>query len=1316
MGIGVTFFTEAVGAGPRKDMDILGLVWPTVVSCEFTRPARPWCDSRSRPRARVTRRRSPRSSPRRSGFQPEDIDVVHGDTDNTPFGLGTYGSRSTPVSGAAAALVARKVKDKAQIIASGMLEVSVTDLEWVKGSFHVKGDPSKSVTIQDIAMKAHGAGDLPEGLEGGLEAQICYNPENLTYPFGAYICVVDIDPGTAEVKVRRFIAVDDCGTQINPMIIEGQVHGGLADGIGMALMEMISFDEDGNCLGGSLMDYLIPTALETPDWETGSTVTPSPHHPIGAKGIGESATVGSPAAVVNAVMDALKPFGVRHADMPLTPSRLGGPGESALIGAEHHNQQGHMTSSRRTSQRVTELVSMRVPFALATVVRAEMPTSARPGDAAIILADGSVEGFVGGQCAEESVKVAAMGVLSSGEPLLLRVLPAEEEGFPERPGAQAVVNPCLSGGAIEVFLEPKLPAARISIVGNTPIAEALVQFGEQLGYDVDHQPNGVPDTTGSLAVLISSHGRHEEDSIRAALDAQVGFVGLVASRVRGATVIASLELNPDQAAVVRSPVGIEIGARTAEEVALSVLADLTREVRRNGLVAPKSQVVEAPAETIDPICGMTVIVGDQTPHLHHDNADYWAGAPVGGPAARAGLHHSGAHFGSGRGVSPTGGLSLRRRRRPPVLVRSPGVRRPRQSARRQGGVEAARIGPLSPCHYSAVAAAVGGQKQNDQDGRCMSAFETVESLIDSLNGVDYLVDEGLATALFLAQSLGQPLLLEGEPGVGKTAAARAMAAALDTPLLRLQCYEGIAANEALYEWNYPRQLLAIRMSESDDGKLTDDDLFTDEYLVERPLLAALRHQGPVPPVVLIDEIDRADDEFEALLFEFLGEQSISIPELGTITCSHAADRRAYLEPKPRAARCAQTPVLVFDLVFEGDALPTGRDARRATKHQPPSVSTEEQHRMAVRNQVAEGAGGVPWSSAPSAAPDEDESPADEDDIVLPELLPASLAQIADEPFDHLSEVELAEIGAWLEAAAIQWPRRPVRRRKPSNRPGQLGSPPDARRGAPNRGRPGRAQMDRQPSPYAPGGHAGRCVWFHADLRAAVPACVAGTRHAFGCEVIEHSAYLAQVIAGVGHACAEPALDFVKHGLEQRAGCLVCFSPRGGELQTKWTTDMNNKLSKLILALAMAVLVGVMALPGVAQAQEAGDVTVEGRGWLAARGTGDVDIDMGGRIRLHVEGDVVITDHAGDMRVRFRSAPNAAEEERTGNVVLTDHRGAVGVVGTDFSISVNGKVVLKAHGRGQANLVGEGTYRTRNGDRTVWDGMVQIGDPQVQPAG
>ncbi|MHB1554744.1 MAG: aerobic carbon-monoxide dehydrogenase large subunit [Acidimicrobiales bacterium] len=322
MGIGLSFFTEAVGAGPRKDMDILGLGMAD--GCELT----------VHPTGKAVVRLSVQTQGQghettfaqivaeELGIPPADIEVVHGDTDQTPFGLGTYGSRSTPVSGAAAAMVARKVRDKARIIASGMLEVSVTDLEWEKGAFQVKGDPTRSVTIQDVAMRAYGAGDLPEGVEGGLQAEVCYNPENLTYPFGAYICVVDVDPGTGAVKVRKFVAIDDCGTRINEMIIEGQVHGGLTDGVGMALMEMIAFDEDGNCLSASLMDYLIPTALEVPDWQTGHTVTPSPHHPIGAKGIGESATVGSPPAVVNAIVDALAPFGIRHADMPLTPSRV----------------------------------------------------------------------------------------------------------------------------------------------------------------------------------------------------------------------------------------------------------------------------------------------------------------------------------------------------------------------------------------------------------------------------------------------------------------------------------------------------------------------------------------------------------------------------------------------------------------------------------------------------------------------------------------------------------------------------------------------------------------------------------------------------------------------------------------------------------------------------------------------------------------------------------------------------------------------------------------------------------------------------------
>jgi carbon-monoxide dehydrogenase large subunit len=254
------------------------------------------------------------------GLDPDDVEVVHGDTDRTPFGLGTYGSRSTAVSGAAAVVAARRVRERARIVAAAMLEVSPDDLEWSDGAWRVKGDPDQSRNIAEIAMAAHSGLDLPGGTDGHLDAMAVYNPPNLTFPFGAYICVTDVDPGTGLVSVRRIIAVDDCGVRINPMIVEGQIHRGLADGIGIALMQVIAFDQAGNCLGGSFMDYLLPTSAECPSPELGSTVTPSPHHPLGAKGIGESATVGAPAAIVNSVMDALAPFGVRHADMPLTPA------------------------------------------------------------------------------------------------------------------------------------------------------------------------------------------------------------------------------------------------------------------------------------------------------------------------------------------------------------------------------------------------------------------------------------------------------------------------------------------------------------------------------------------------------------------------------------------------------------------------------------------------------------------------------------------------------------------------------------------------------------------------------------------------------------------------------------------------------------------------------------------------------------------------------------------------------------------------------------------------------------------------------------
>jgi aerobic carbon-monoxide dehydrogenase large subunit len=320
MGIGVSSFTEIVGAGPAHTFDIVGI--KMFDSCEI----------RIHPTGKAIARMGTKAQgqghettfaqiiAQELGIPVADITVEEGDTDTAPYGLGTYASRSTPVAGAATAMASRKIREKAKKIAGHLLEVSAEDLEWEPGKFYVKGAPSKAKTIQEIAFAAYT--NLPPDLEAGLEAVHYYDPPNLTFPFGTYICVVDIDKGTGEIKVRRFVAVDDCGNIINPMIVEGQIHGGLTEGLAIAFMQEIGYDESGNVQGGTFMDYLVPTAVETPNWETGKTCTPSPHHPLGAKGVGESPNVGSPAAFVNAVVDALSHLGVRHIDMPITPWKV----------------------------------------------------------------------------------------------------------------------------------------------------------------------------------------------------------------------------------------------------------------------------------------------------------------------------------------------------------------------------------------------------------------------------------------------------------------------------------------------------------------------------------------------------------------------------------------------------------------------------------------------------------------------------------------------------------------------------------------------------------------------------------------------------------------------------------------------------------------------------------------------------------------------------------------------------------------------------------------------------------------------------------
>jgi len=314
MGVGLSFFTEIVGAGPTRNCDILGI--GMFDSAEI----------RIHPTGGVIARMGTKSQGQghettyaqiiatELGIPADDIMIEEGNTDTAPYGLGTYGSRSTPVAGAATAVAARKIKAKAQMIAAHMLEVHHDDVEFDIDGFRLKGSPESRKSMKEIIWAAYNA--PPPNMEPGLEAVSYYDPPNMTYPFGAYVCVMDIDVDTGVYKVRRFYALDDCGTRINPMIIEGQVHGGLTEAFAVAMGQEIAYDEQGNVMGASFMDFFLPTAVETPVWETDHTVTPSPHHPIGAKGVGESPHVGGVPCFSNAVNDAFSFLGSTHIQMP----------------------------------------------------------------------------------------------------------------------------------------------------------------------------------------------------------------------------------------------------------------------------------------------------------------------------------------------------------------------------------------------------------------------------------------------------------------------------------------------------------------------------------------------------------------------------------------------------------------------------------------------------------------------------------------------------------------------------------------------------------------------------------------------------------------------------------------------------------------------------------------------------------------------------------------------------------------------------------------------------------------------------------------
>jgi carbon-monoxide dehydrogenase large subunit len=285
------------------------------------------------------------------------VEVLHGDTAISSRGMDTYGSRSLVVGGTAVVKAAEKVVQKARTVAAHLLEASEDDLEFSGGKFAVKGTPGASIGIQEVALAVFAAHDYPEGIEPSIDAEATFDPENFSFPHGTHICAMEVDTETGFVKIRKYASVDDVGTIVNPLIVEGQMHGGLAQGIAQALYEEAIYDADGNLTTGSFVDYLLPSAADLPHFDTGNTVHPAPGNPIGAKGVGEAGCIASTPAVVNAALDAVRHLGVTDIRMPLTPERVwraihqGGDGGDRA--AATSNAQG-VTSSEAATASVTE--------------------------------------------------------------------------------------------------------------------------------------------------------------------------------------------------------------------------------------------------------------------------------------------------------------------------------------------------------------------------------------------------------------------------------------------------------------------------------------------------------------------------------------------------------------------------------------------------------------------------------------------------------------------------------------------------------------------------------------------------------------------------------------------------------------------------------------------------------------------------------------------------------------------------------------------------------------------------------------------------
>jgi carbon-monoxide dehydrogenase large subunit len=318
-GIGLSTYVEICALGPSKIMSAGGWEWGCV---RFEISGKVTVITGSTPHGQGQETSFAQIAADRLGLPIEDIVVLRGDTAIAHYGRDTYGSRATALGGTAIAMSIDKIVEKAKILAAALLKSTPNKIEFKDGKFFVKGKAKGALDWGRLASEAYVAKNLPPGFEPGLEASSFFEPTNCTFPFGTHIVAVEIDRETGQVKILKYVAVDDCGKQINPLLVEGQVQGGIAQSIGAALMEKTVYDENGQLLTGEFMDYAIPRAADIPDYVLGSTETPSPSNPLGVKGVGEAGTIGATPALANAVIDALSPLGIRHLDMPFTPERV----------------------------------------------------------------------------------------------------------------------------------------------------------------------------------------------------------------------------------------------------------------------------------------------------------------------------------------------------------------------------------------------------------------------------------------------------------------------------------------------------------------------------------------------------------------------------------------------------------------------------------------------------------------------------------------------------------------------------------------------------------------------------------------------------------------------------------------------------------------------------------------------------------------------------------------------------------------------------------------------------------------------------------